>query len=114
MSFQESVLRQYMRTSGNTTLRSMADDTGLQITRIFRLLNGAEMKLNEYQRFYGKIQDQYGSKNNLQSLVDECVFKLPISSIKEMENILLKKLKLWNLTYGHNKRSKKLFKSINL
>ena len=112
MKFQESILLQYTRLTGNVTLRSISNDTGLQITRIFRLLNGAEMKLNEYRIFYGKIQDHCGSERNLYNLVDECILKLSIVSIKEIENTLSKKLKLWDLTYGQ--KSKLPFKSINL
>lgn len=114
MKFQESILQQYMKLTGNVTLKSISNDTGLQMTRIFRLLNGAEMKLNEYRKFFWKIQDRCGLKSDLQNLVDECVLRLPIGPIKEIEQILSRKLKLWNLTHGHNKKSKWLFKSINL
>ena len=114
MKIQESILRQYMRRTGNVTLKSISNDTGLQVTRIFRLLNGAEMKLNEYRVFYWKVQDLHDSKICLQNLAEECALKLPSGPIKEIENIILKKLKLWNLTYGHDKKSKWPFQSISI
>ena len=111
MKFQESVLRQYMMVSGNHSMKKIAKDTGLQISRIFRLFNGLEMKLKEYHLFYRKIQEYQGVEKNLSHLMELCILRLPPDSVKELEKMLIRKLKLWGLGRAYpRKRRIELFK----
>jgi hypothetical protein len=52
MSLQSHILSQYRHQFPRHTLREIAHVTGIQLTRVFRILNGAPMKLEEYERFH--------------------------------------------------------------
>ena len=43
------------------TLKKIAADTGIQITRVFRLFNGSTMKLSEYQIFQHRVKEKNGT-----------------------------------------------------
>lgn len=48
---QDIVIRNYKQTYPQDKLKDIASKTSIQITRVFRLLNGSEMKLKEYEAF---------------------------------------------------------------
>ncbi len=94
MSLQKLVTKRYMGLHNQPTLRSIAKDTGVQITRAFRILNGAPMKLSEYEIFNKRIRAKMDSLGRLESLVEECSLKLAPTEIDELNALLNKKLKL--------------------
>lgn len=51
MDLQKKVIDDVMATHNRPTLKRLSEMTGIQLTRIFRIMNGAEMKLTEYQAF---------------------------------------------------------------
>lgn len=51
MSLQSRVLNEYRQKFPNHTLREISALTGIQLTRVFRLMNGAGMKLEEFEQF---------------------------------------------------------------
>lgn len=55
MNLQTRILADYREVYPNHTLREISRKTEIQLTRIFRLLNGAPMKLAEYERFHELI-----------------------------------------------------------
>ena len=96
MSLQKLVTKRYMSLHNYPTLRSISKDTGVQITRTFRILNGASMKLSEYEIFKTKIREKMESLGKLETLVEECSLKLSPFEIDEVNALLDKKLKLLN------------------
>lgn len=51
MDLQKKIIAEVMRDHGRPTLKELSKLTGIQITRLFRILNGNPMKLNEYLLF---------------------------------------------------------------
>lgn len=51
MSVQNIVLQQLKETHPQAKLKDISQKTGIQITRVFRILNGAEMKVSEWEKF---------------------------------------------------------------
>ena len=51
MSLQSRVLKEYRQHYPLHTLREISALTGIQLTRVFRLMNGAAMKLEEFELF---------------------------------------------------------------
>ena len=51
MSVPKIVLKQFNEAYPQAKLREISEKTGIQITRVFRILNGAEMKVSELERF---------------------------------------------------------------
>jgi hypothetical protein len=97
MELQKIILGQYVLLNGDPTLKFISDDTGIQITRVFRLFNGSLMKLSEYQVFQQKVKVKMGLTNTLENIAFDCSLKLSPAAIKEIEIFLIRKMDLWKL-----------------
>lgn len=58
MSLQSRVLKEYRQHYPLHTLREISALTGIQLTRVFRLMNGAAMKLEEFEQFNEAIGEK--------------------------------------------------------
>lgn len=97
MDAQTTVLNQYMLLFGKPTLKKISEDTGIQLTRIFRLFNGSKMKLSEYQVFSKKVREKMGLSESLEAIAFECTQKLSPEAIRELEIYLKRKIETWKL-----------------
>ena len=97
MNLQKTILGQYILLKGRPTLKEISTDTGIQITRVFRIFNGATMSLSEYQIFRQKVKEDMGLINLLESIAFDCSLKLNPGAIKEIEIYLSRKLEIWKL-----------------
>lgn len=59
MNLQNAIIKQYKENYPNDKLKEISQKTNIQITRVFRILNGAEMKLSEYESFNHAIGSHY-------------------------------------------------------
>jgi len=80
----------------NPVLRVVSEDTGIQLTRVFRLFNGSEMKLSEYLVFKEKINKKVEIRS-LEDLGEKCDLQLGKESRQEISLFLGKKLKMQRL-----------------
>jgi hypothetical protein len=97
MELQKVILGQYMLLNCNPTLKKISADTGIQITRVFRLFNGSTMKLSEYQIFQQKVKEKMGLTDTVEAVAFECSLKLQPEAIKEIEVYLRRKLEIWKM-----------------
>jgi len=97
MQLQKIILGQYVLLNEQPTLKNISADTGIQITRVFRLFNGATMKLCEYQIFQQKVKEKMGLTNTLEAIAFDCSLKLSPQAIKEIETYLTRKMEIWKL-----------------
>ncbi|MDP7319301.1 MAG: hypothetical protein QF441_01770 [Bacteriovoracaceae bacterium] len=72
---QTRVLTLYKQEFPKDTLKDISTRTGIQITRVFRLFNGSEMKLKEYMAFEKCLKSHF-SRNDFLELTHECLLKL--------------------------------------
>ncbi|MBC7714433.1 MAG: hypothetical protein H7177_13895 [Rhizobacter sp.] len=97
MDLQQTILNQYMLLNGKPTLKKISADTGIQLTRVFRILNGATMKLSEYQIFNKKVKEKMGLTEGLEAIAFECSLRLSPEAIKDLELFLKRKIETWKL-----------------
>lgn len=97
MQLQKTILGQYVLLNDEPTLKKISADTGIQLTRVFRLFNGATMKLCEYQIFQQKVKEKMGLTNTLEAIAFDCSLKLSPAAIKEIEVYLNRKIEIWKL-----------------
>lgn len=102
MELQMTILNQYMLLNGRPTLKKIAADTGIQLTRVFRLFNGSTMKLSEYQIFNQKVKEKMGLTESLEEIAFECSLKLSPAAIKDLEVFLKRKIETWKLLQVEN------------
>jgi GTP cyclohydrolase FolE2 len=64
MQLQQKILRDYRKCFPHDTLKEMNQRTGIQMSRIFRIMNGLEMKVTEYENIQQAIsQEKMGKRN---------------------------------------------------
>ena len=97
MDLQKTIIQHYMLLNHQPTLRNIAKDTGIQMTRVFRILNGSTMKLSEYEIFHQRVKDQMGFSSSLENLAHQCFNELNVESIKEIENLMSRKIAILNI-----------------
>ena len=97
MCLQNSVLERYIEVFGKRTYNMMAERTGINITRVFRLFNGSKMKLEEYEMFKNLIDSELGEIGLIGKLAENCFQKLPLKTTEEIKKIMDRKLALWEL-----------------
>lgn len=98
MDLQKTILNQYMLLNGKPTLKKISEDTGIQLTRVFRILNGSTMKLSEYQVFNRRVKEKMGLTDGLEAIAFECSLKLSADAIKDLEVYLIRKIETWKLS----------------
>lgn len=100
MTMQEAIIKHYKEVNQKLTLREISEDTGIQITRVFRLINGNQMKLSEYEKFDKAIRKKTSpeaSFNELVPLANICSHKLTINQILEVIEFMERKLHIKDL-----------------
>ncbi|HLE10579.1 MAG: hypothetical protein A2504_14055 [Bdellovibrionales bacterium RIFOXYD12_FULL_39_22] len=96
MILQQAIIQNYFDLIGNkSTLKKMSEDLGINITRVFRLLQGAEMKLSEYEKFKNFIAKHDANINELPQLSKRCLERLSRKSQSEIKILMMRKLSLW-------------------
>lgn len=95
---QASTLSRYLEIHNHPTLKFISVDTSIQITRVFRILNGHEMKISEYEKFECSIARKLGGNNpqamNIKRMADKCQQELSPRSIVEISDLMDRKLKI--------------------
>ena len=95
---QEAIIKQYTATFKGLTYRAVAEHTGIQLTRVFRIFNGAAMKLSEYETLYLKLQQDGGIGGRLSELALKAERQLSSKAIIEIASEIERRLKLAELT----------------
>ena len=87
MQSQNYILNQYKSLYPNSTLRSISERTNIQQTRVFRILNGQEMKLSEYESFKSAINKKFTDNHpDLYFSMVEELKSLNLIQIKDIRN----------------------------
>lgn len=60
MSYQQNILKKYREIFPKKPLRVTSQETGINLTRVFRIFNGSEMKISEFEAF----ENVLNNKNN--------------------------------------------------
>jgi|SaaInlStandDraft_2_1057019.scaffolds.fasta_scaffold414876_1 hypothetical protein len=93
MKEQKEIIKQYMELNNNPTMRWVSADTGIQLTRVFRLMNGCLMKLDEYFAFKNKVIKKLSSSYSFSALAMQCEDKLSQASLAELSQYMKRSLK---------------------
>lgn len=98
---QEAIIKQYNQTFPGLTYRAVAEHTGIQLTRVFRIFNGAAMKLSEYEIFYLKLQECGSMGGRLSELALEAETRLSSRALFELAADIERRLKIALLIPAH-------------
>ncbi len=102
-SLQKIVWDKYHQLYPNQTLKEISETTGLNLTRIFRIRQGQEMKLCEYETIQNIIQKSLTSKkeNQLNQIFQDCINNLSQKNMIEIEAKMKSLLRFHFLKSSH-------------
>ena len=79
------------------TLKQIAHDSGIQITRVFRIINGCEMRLKEYLVFEAMIQKKLGANAQIKDGLTKSIKNLSPQGLNYLKELIERKFLLWEL-----------------
>ncbi len=88
------VLKNYASTFANPTLKTMANDSGINLSRIFRLLNGHSMRVEEMVVFQNRTHQRTGTTLEQIAKIREILEMFPPEWADEIKQEITKKQKL--------------------
>lgn len=103
MSLQTKILNDFRQRFPTETLREIAALTDIQLTRVFRLMNGAPMKLEEYEAFTIALQKntpKHASQHHLDRLVAEVKSRFSVEEQKKVAHAIELKLQWHSIVIG--------------
>lgn len=104
MTLQKKTIHRYRQFFPQETLREISSRTGIQITRVFRLLNGKPMKVGELEAFEKVINDKIAenpSFSRLNYIMEEASSLLTNDEISKIADYLERRVsnKKYSRTY---------------
>ena len=93
MSLQKKVLKQYLDFYGKKTFKQISEETGIQLTRVFRIMNGYPMKLPEYEIFQKLIQGKSIEKP-MEEELETCGLEFSSKSMERLKKNIHRTLRL--------------------
>lgn len=92
MDIQNELLQRFKKLYGNPTYKEVSSLTGIQMTRVFRIFNGMEMKLSEYLVVKSLIDEFLNSTSQLDQLLENCKLRLSEDSLNEVKRFCERQL----------------------
>lgn len=95
MSLQNKTIQRYRLFFPQETLREVSVRTGIQITRVFRLFNGKQMKVGELEAFEKAITEKLAenpSYSRLNDMVEEASSLLTNEEIARIADYIERKV----------------------
>lgn len=93
MCLQEKTIHDYLKIFENPTLKQISIDTGINLTRIFRIIHGSPMKLFEFEILNEKIKGKKRLDGDFSQLISDSEESLEIGDFLSVKTILIRKLK---------------------
>jgi hypothetical protein len=104
MNLQKKTIQRYKQFFPNETLRETSARTGIQITRVFRLLNGKAMKVGELEAFERAIAYRIAEKPAyaaLSSSIETASTLLTDEELRKLAEYVQRKLALKNYSKSY-------------
>tara|TARA_Y100001936_G_C16050803_1_gene657658 strand:+ start:629 stop:970 length:342 start_codon:yes stop_codon:yes gene_type:complete len=83
MNYQNSIIKNYRKIFPNRSLRVSAEEIGINMTRLHRIFNGAEMKLHEYEAFERCLR-KHSCKPSQLNFIERIIEGLSVMSESEL------------------------------
>ncbi|WP_127717770.1 hypothetical protein [Halobacteriovorax sp. HLS] len=99
---QSSLFKKYNFLLKKSTIREISHDSGIQQTRIFRLLNGSEMKLSEYLIIKNRVDYLSARNSDIAELTMDCEALLSSYGIQKLSQQVERKVRLARLIMNNN------------
>ena len=100
MGLQRQIINHYFELFGeHRTLREISAHLNIQITKVFRILNGYEMKISEYEKFRQAMGKKAGEGTDLSNMAVKGEKTLSYRMTNDLKQILEMKIRLHNTVF---------------
>lgn len=86
-TLEKEIIRRYRQVYPKDTLKMISEKTGIQITRVFRIMNGKPMKVKELEVFERVINQSQTSNKHLTEFERLTKMALSILSVRDLNHI---------------------------
>ena len=101
MEIQKLLLEKYFAVKGQQSYRDIAKETGIQETRVFRIVSkNVPMKLEEYLIFKKLIKVDTSEEVDISIVARECQNQLSKETQNELIIMMRRKLQLSSIIFG--------------
>lgn len=94
MDMQKDLIQKIRKKYDNPTYKELSALTGIQLTRVFRVFNGYEMKLTEYMKLNALVEQREAHFNSLEATVKKCRYKLSDERLSQLNNYCQRQLEI--------------------
>lgn len=94
MKLQDHILKRYRKNFPEHTLKEISETTGLQITRVFRIFNGSEMKVSEFEAFQNALEEKSYNSLHFITTAKKCLQLLSEETLQTLNNEMLLKISI--------------------
>ncbi len=104
MTLQKKTIQRYRQLFPNDTLREVSTRTGIQITRVFRLFHGKNMKVGELEAFETVITNKIAenpSFSRLSCAVESASSLLTNDELKKIADYVERRISHKNFARGY-------------
>ena len=85
---ERETVQRYRKMFPNDTLKTISQKTGIQLTRVFRIMNGKPMKVSELEIFENILGSHLGQNKRLMEFENIVKIASLELSIKDIETII--------------------------
>ena len=96
-NLQQIIIEKYRKAYPKDTLKEISKKTKIQYTRVFRIFNGSEMKISEYQAFEKAINTSM-TRSEFANTAIECSLYLSASKLALFYEQMTQSIRLAKLT----------------
>jgi transcriptional regulator of heat shock response len=104
-ALQNQIFEQYYQVYPNHTLREISELTGIHPTRVFRLINGMEMRLSEWDKINQAISKKSNDRFVLSGLIrlfNQAIHELNLENLQQIFNDIEQMMDLHRLLKAQN------------
>jgi len=90
---RNNLIERYFSLSHYPTLRGAAQETGIQVSRIFRIMKRGNLKVEEWKIFARLACQKLGLEDDLLSLAEDCLAQLQKEDLEDLIHYMQRALR---------------------
>ncbi|MCP4914200.1 MAG: hypothetical protein GY909_13895 [Oligoflexia bacterium] len=105
MTMQENLIKEFRDTFTRMTLNELTNLCDIERTRLFRIFNGYEMKISEYEKIKACLTTELGNESSLERVASDCVNSFKERECLKISDQLRRKMRWLELIHSSRKIS---------
>ncbi len=104
MAIRNNLIELYFSLAHYPTLRGAAQETGIQVSRIFRIMKQGNLKVEEWKTFSKLACQKLGLEEDLLSLAETCLVQLKKEDLEDILHYMQRALRYGKILQENERR----------